>query len=204
MTSFSKAGFCLGVLLVAASPAFSADESAVQDCDLTQAQGQRRIEAQQRRIEATDVGIIQTTEAAMENIPDVSAGSCSDQIYEMIDLVQSRIQSSIGNIISNVVGSKIASMINQMTCAEAERYYREVMGTKIAEIDDRFGILRSGGQITGYEEGRAVSYDLGDAIELGRKASEAAKSVPTAPPGREVFQPSTATSDATRSAVNGL
>lgn len=205
MNCFSKSVVYFGISLATlSSSVFGSATTADEGCDLTQAMGQRRIEAQQRRIEATDAGIIETNQAAIENLPEISAATCTDKIYEMMDFLQSKMQSPLGSIISSSLGNQISSMINNMTCAEAERYYREVMGSKIAEIDDRFGILRSGGQITGYDEGRSVSYDLGDAVELGRKASEAAKTLPSSPPGRGAVTSSPQTSDAARSAVNGL
>lgn len=199
--------FAASLLVSAVSPVFAqaSSNSVTQDCDLTQAMGQARIEAQNRRIEATQVGIIESNQSVIESLPTISQGACTSQIYDMMRTVQGKIQSSIGSIISSVVGNQIASMINNMTCAEAERFYRQVMSQKVLEIDDRFGIFSSGGQIIGYNEGRTSTIDIERAIELGRQAADVAKTVPTAPPGRAPASTGAPeSSNEVRSAVNAL
>ena len=206
LKSIAKPAPLLGLLLTFSSASFAADNGNPDDCDLITSMENKRYEVQERRTEAIDVGVIQTNDEAISNMPSVQIGACTEQLYKMMEQVQSSIKSSIGSIISGAIGSQIGSYINNMTCREAERYYREVMNTTVGKIDDPLGIFTPGGSSGVYVEGRTTSIDVERAIELGRTASDAAKTVPMSPPGRTPVSngSSSPVSEDARNAVNGL
>mgnify|MGYP003630704869 CR=1 FL=1 len=200
--SFSLAVF--GFLISISSVSYADENGNPEDCDLVTGMGSKREEVRTRRTEAVDVGVIQSNDEMIKNMP--GPGACTEKLYELMDQVQGSIKSNMGSIISSAIGSQIRDRINSMTCREAERYFTEVMRSKIGEIDDPLGIFTPSGGTGIYTPGRTTTVDVERAIELGRKASEAARSVPMSPPGRSPLSSSSSSSinEDARNAVNSL
>ncbi|MEH6688798.1 MAG: hypothetical protein V7693_16230 [Halopseudomonas sabulinigri] len=204
-----RSALAVACLSVTAFSAYGQEpELDTQECALTRAMDEKRAEVRSRNSEMTKVGIEERNSTVIDNMPTIQEGACLDQIYKVMESIQNSMQSPMGSIISKAYSQQIANMINNMTCREAERYYKEVMGTKLAELDDRFGLIGSGGQVTGYDEGKTTSIDVGKAIEMGREAAGSVRNLPSAPPGRAPASssgPSSApSSEGVRNAINGL
>jgi len=178
-----------------------------QDCALTQAMGERRAEVRQRNSDLAQVGIQERNSSIIDSLPTISQGACLDRIHSVMDSISSSMQTPLGSLLSSSFTRQLTTQINNATCREAERYFRDQMARKVGTIDDRFGIIRSGGQITGYEPGRTVEYDVRSVIQVGQEAAGAASNVPLTPPGRSGatnVAPSNTTSPGVRNALNGL
>jgi hypothetical protein len=188
-----------------ALPLMMSPETAKADdptCALQPAMQQARSAQRQRTAQMHRAGIQERNSSVVDALPTVSRGACLDQIYQVMDNVTSSMQSPLGSYLSRT----LTDSLSRMTCDQADRYYRELLNTEIGQYDDRLGVIRSGGDVTGYDEGRTTRVDVRRAIELGRQAGTAVQSLPTAPPGRggDIGQSTTYSNEGVRNAINGL